>query len=86
MNTGPMKIRVKLFAGARELTGLEEIELELASAARVADVRHELRLQCPALSPLLQHALFAIDANYASDDVVVPDGADVACIPPVSGG
>jgi molybdopterin converting factor subunit 1 len=81
-----MKICVKLFAGARELAGQEEVALELASQARVADLRKELQVRCPALSPLLQHTLFAINANYANDDTILPEGAEIACIPPVSGG
>ncbi|MGI9428661.1 MAG: MoaD/ThiS family protein [Bythopirellula sp.] len=81
-----MRIRVKLFAGARELAGQQEVALELASTASVADLRTELQVQCPALRPLLQHTLFAINANYASDDTILSDGAEIACIPPVSGG
>ena len=86
MNTRQRKIRVHLFAGARELAGQDWVDLELAAEATVADLRQELESTCPSLSPLLSHALFAINASYAGDDAILPRGADIACIPPVSGG
>jgi molybdopterin converting factor small subunit len=30
--------------------------------------------------------MFAVNAEYADDQAVIPAGAQVACIPPVSGG
>lgn len=81
-----MKAIVKLFAGARELAGQEQIELDLPSTATVGELRAALLADCPALAPLLPHALFAINTNYATDETQVPDGAEIACIPPVSGG
>ncbi len=35
---------------------------------------------------MARHLLFAINAEYSVDETPVADGADVACIPPVSGG
>jgi len=81
-----MRIVVKLFAGARELAGQEQIEIELPTATTIGKLREALLAECPALSPLLPHALFAINANYATDQTLVPEGAEIACIPPVSGG
>jgi len=81
-----MKTFVKLFAGARELAGQEQIELELAPASTVAQLRTALLAQCPALGPLLPHTLFAINTHYATDETLVPEDAEIACIPPVSGG
>ncbi len=81
-----MKTTVKLFAGARELAGQGQIELELPPAATVAQLRAALLADCPALASLLPHTLFAINTNYATDDTPVPEGAEIACIPPVSGG
>ena len=81
-----MKTTIQLFAGARELAGQEQIEIELPSEATVEQLRAALLADCPALSPLLPHALFAINSNYATDETRIPDGAEIACIPPVSGG
>ena len=81
-----MKATVQLFAGARELAGQEQLELELPPAATVAQLRAALLVECPALAPLLPHTLFAINTNYATDETPIPNNAEIACIPPVSGG
>jgi molybdopterin converting factor subunit 1 len=81
-----VKIRVRLFAVARQLVGAETTELELAGPATVRDVRTALASQHPQLAALARHLLFAINAEYAADETPVEDQADVACIPPVSGG
>jgi molybdopterin converting factor small subunit len=38
------------------------------------------------LAVVLRHAMFAVNTDYAADDTVIPPRAEVACIPPVSGG
>ena len=81
-----MKATVQLFASARELAGQEQLELELPPAATVAQLRTALLAACPALAPLLPHTLFAINTNYATDETPIPNNAEIACIPPVSGG
>ncbi len=81
-----MIVVVKLFAGARELTGQEEIEVVLSDNATVKMLREAIQKQSPELSPLLPHAMFAIDASYANDEMRIPADAEIACIPPVSGG
>lgn len=81
-----MKVVVKLFAGARELSGLEEVALDLPAEATVAELRRQLLDACPSLEPLLPHAVFAIDASYATETTVIHEGNEIACIPPVSGG
>jgi len=81
-----MKVVVKLFAGARELAGQEQIEIEMVAGANIGQLRTALLAVCPTLSPLLSHAMFAINTDYATDQTPLPDGAEIACIPPVSGG
>jgi molybdopterin synthase catalytic subunit/molybdopterin synthase sulfur carrier subunit len=81
-----MTIRVQLFALARQLAGCEVLQLELPPGATVRQLRDALADHSPALASLLPHMMFALNADYASDDTVIPPGADIACIPPVSGG
>ncbi|MCH7752929.1 MAG: MoaD/ThiS family protein, partial [Planctomycetes bacterium] len=49
-------------------------------------LRRRMGEQFPTLAPLLPHAMFAVDTEYVSDDAPVPENAEIACIPPVSGG
>jgi molybdopterin synthase catalytic subunit/molybdopterin synthase sulfur carrier subunit len=81
-----VKLRLKLFAVAKQLAGADSLELELAEGATVADLRRKLVEQIPALGPLAPAMSFAVDQEYAGDKTVLSPGADVACIPPVSGG
>ncbi|MEQ8785565.1 MAG: MoaD/ThiS family protein [Pirellulaceae bacterium] len=81
-----MRIEVKLFAGARAAHGADTLQLELPAGATIADLRAAIANDHPQLAPLLTRALFALNTDYATDDTVIPAGAELACIPPVSGG
>jgi MoaE-MoaD fusion protein len=76
-----VRITVKLFAGLRERAGTGERELDLPDGATLADVWPLLGLgdEPPGL-------LYAVDFEYADKDAALADGAEVALIPPVSGG
>ncbi len=81
-----MNATVKLFALARQLAAADSVTVALPSAATVADLREALARQVPALAELMPHALFAVNARYAANGDAIPPDADLACIPPVSGG
>lgn len=81
-----MMIRVKLFARARDLAGAAEVSLVLPGGATVADLRCHLASAYPALTGLLQRSAIAIADDFATDTQVIPDGAEAALLPPVSGG
>jgi molybdopterin converting factor subunit 1 len=81
-----MTVRVKLFAVARQLAGAPTVELQVAETVTVGDVRRALVERVPALAALAAHLAFAVNAEYAPDSAAVPPNAEVACIPPVSGG
>jgi molybdopterin converting factor small subunit len=76
---------VQLFTAARDAAGSETVDVELADATTVGDLRRALAEQLPALTPLVPLMMFAVDADYADDRTVLHEGADVAAIPPVSG-
>jgi molybdopterin synthase sulfur carrier subunit len=81
-----VQIRIRLFALARQLAGSDAITLELPPAATVRDLRVGMAKCCPALAAIMPHLLIAVNSEYSGDDVVLEQDADVACIPPVSGG
>ncbi len=81
-----MKIRVLLFALARQLAGAESIEVELSEQPTVGELRLRLAESYPPLAVLSSQVLFSINAEYAPDCAAIPAGSEVACIPPVSGG
>lgn len=80
-------VTVRLFARARDLAGRERVELGLAEqGARVVDLRRMLTELYPELGEFLDRCLVAINGEFADDFAVVPDGSEVAVLPPVSGG
>lgn len=81
-----MKVRVKLFAAARQLLDAEWVDIELERPATVGQLRQALIRQAPALERLVARAMIAVDAQYAADDAPLSDACEVALIPPVSGG
>jgi molybdopterin converting factor subunit 1 len=81
-----MKLRVKLFAAAKELARRDEIVVELPPGATVGDLRRAVVKDCPALERIVASALWAVDTEFASADVPLTEQAEVALIPPVSGG
>jgi molybdopterin synthase catalytic subunit len=82
-----MRLTVLAFASAREAIGAGRIEVELAGASTtVAELGRELRRRHPALEPLWPRLALAVDGTLARAETPVADGAEVALLPPVSGG
>jgi CTP:molybdopterin cytidylyltransferase MocA/molybdopterin converting factor small subunit len=79
-------LTVRLFAVAKERAGRAEITVELSLPATVADLRVALALQHPALAELVPRVMIAVNTDYAGDCTLILPGANVALIPPVSGG
>jgi molybdopterin synthase catalytic subunit/molybdopterin converting factor small subunit len=73
-----MSVRVRLFAGLRERAGWSAREVD---AKTVADVWRTLEL-----GDEPDGLLYAVNKQYATRDLELKDGDEVALIPPVSGG
>jgi molybdopterin converting factor subunit 1 len=82
-----MKITVLFFATLRSLTGIKSVEMELPPESRVSDLKFLVGDRFPqTASALGDTVLVSINREYAMDDQIIPDGAEVAFFPPVSGG
>lgn len=81
-----MRVRVKLFAAAKELAGCDELAVDVPSGATVAELRETVVAQYPQLNTVVSHALWAVDAEYANDNMLLNEHSNIALIPPVSGG
>ena len=84
--TATIAVRVRLFAMQRELAGTKLLVLTLPASATVEDAWAALVAQVPALAPGRETVRFAVDGDYADAATALHDGAELACIPPVSGG
>jgi molybdopterin converting factor subunit 1 len=81
-----VKVEVLLFAAARQAAGCEKLAVELSDGSNVGDLRRAIAMACPALEVVLASSLIAINHEYARDDFAVLPDAEIALIPPVSGG
>ena len=81
-----MKISVKFFASYREKTGQTLILLSFERSLTIRELKEHLVGMYPSLNPLFNNAVAAINLNFAMDDEVVGEGAEVGFFPPVSGG
>ena len=81
-----MKVRVRLFASAREAVGQGEVEAELGEGATVAQLLETLGATYPRLAPLAPSLLVAVNREYRGRDVNLREADEVGIIPPVSGG
>ena len=78
-------VRISLFAGMAAAIGCRSLELAWEGGTAAA-LRSRLIAEHPTLAPLLARSAVAIGDAYVADDTMVHPGADVAIIPPVSGG
>jgi molybdopterin converting factor subunit 1 len=87
MNTQrTMSVRVLFFATLRDKAKTREAEVELPVGADAAALKACLARQYPALQPAMAQAIVAVDRQYVSPETVIPEGAEIALFPPVSGG
>lgn len=81
-----MKVNVRLFAVARQWAKAETVELDLSANPNIAELRKSLLSQLPQLEKFGSQLRFAVNSEYADDETQIPLTAEIACIPPVSGG
>jgi molybdopterin synthase catalytic subunit len=79
-------IRLLFFATLKERAGQSRAEMDLPQGATVADLKAHVAQLFPGVEPLLEHTLVSVNQSYAFDADEIPDNAEVALFPPVSGG
>lgn len=81
-----MTIEVLLFASLKDAARADHISVSLPENATVADLLRATSEQHPALARHLPHCRVAVNREYARNDEPVREGAEIALLPPVSGG
>ncbi len=81
-----MKIKVKFFAYTREITGLNETEIEIKEGTNLAGIMDMLAERFPGLRRYRSEINMAVNHEYAPPETIVNKGDEVALLPPVSGG
>lgn len=84
-----MNLTIRYFASLREALGEQESLSGLQSPLTVGQLRQRLVESSPAHAQALQTGRAvrcAVNQAMASDESSIPDGAEVAFFPPVTGG
>ena len=79
-------IKILFFATFRTRAGMSSMELEVKKDSTVGELKEVLVAQIPALEASLHHTLLSINREFAFYEEIIPEGAEVALFPPVSGG
>ena len=80
------QITTLFFATLRDRAGVKSIQLQIPRELNVADFKTLLTEKYPALAGLMDYTLISINHEYVFDDAVIPEDAEIALFPPVSGG
>lgn len=80
------EVTILLFARLRDLAGTDRLSLVLPVASNVREFRRCVSRHVPAASDLIARCAVAVNGEYVSDDSAIPEQAEIALIPPVSGG
>jgi molybdopterin synthase catalytic subunit len=86
MVSTPVKLEVRLFAVLRERLGGNSVSVHAPADCTAGELRELLKQRFPNAGELIARSALAVNAEYADDNQLVPASADLALIPPVSGG
>lgn len=81
-----MRVRVRLFATYREIVGRGDLPWTLREGGTLEDLLEGLLAAHPGLRPHRGSMLLAVNREFATPDVRLRPGDEVAVMPPVSGG
>lgn len=81
-----MTVQVLLFAAARQTAGESSASVELTAGATYGELKAALAEQFPSLAPIVSVSRLAAGGEFVSEESLVDSAAELAMIPPVSGG
>jgi molybdopterin converting factor subunit 1 len=80
------QVKVLFFANLKDYTGVRSLEMEIPAGFKVKELTEQLFKTYPRLEIVRASMVTAINRKYAGEDEVIPEKAEIALFPPVSGG
>ena len=80
------RIKVLFFATLRDRAGIRSLELEIPADMTVQALKDKLASDYPNLKESMKTILVSVNKEYAFDEAAIPQNAEIALFPPVSGG
>lgn len=81
-----MRLKVLLFAGARDAAGENSVDVDVSDQATVGELMSNLGDQYPALAEFVPFCRLAVDNRFSEASTNLTGTQELALIPPVSGG
>lgn len=80
------RVKVLLFATLRDYVGAKAVELEIPAGTTVCALLDLLTAKYPRLEKVRHSMIVAVNREYAAGGQTIPENAEIALFPPVSGG
>jgi molybdopterin synthase catalytic subunit len=81
-----MKVKLLFFANLKNIVSKSKVDLDLPDGADVLQLREIILGIYPQLKEVFPNVIVSINQEFAFEDDLIPDGAEIAFFPPVSGG
>ena len=81
-----MKVRVQFFAQLRDLAAAQELVVDLANGASVADLLEKIYAKVPVLRSRDKSILVGAGLEFVDRNYKLKPGEEVSIMPPVQGG
>jgi molybdopterin converting factor subunit 1 len=80
------KVKIMFFATLRDYVGSKSLEIEIPIGMTIGELSALMTKTYPQLGKVKSSIMTAINREYAGEDQVIPQDAEIAFFPPVSGG
>ena len=79
-------VKLLFFATLRDRAGVKSMELDVPVDLTIQGLKDKLSEDYPNLKESMKSVLVTINREYAFDEAIIPQSAEVGMFPPVSGG
>jgi molybdopterin synthase catalytic subunit len=81
-----MNVRVQFYSQLRDLSGVAELDVDLAGRSTVRELLENIYAQKPALRAYDKSILVGAGVEFVDRDYVIQPGDEISIMPPVQGG
>ena len=81
-----MNVRVQFYSQLRDLSGVAELDVDLAERSTVRELLENIYEQKPALRAHDKSILVGAGLEFVDRDYVIQPGDEISIMPPVQGG
>jgi len=79
-------ITILFFANLKDITGERKIMKDILPEITIAELKKQLIQDYPGLGMYMPAVIVSINHEFAGNDANIPNEAEIAIFPPVSGG